>query len=80
MQKIDRTKVVFKDYTKTDHDATFVRMKENHLLNGQLKPGYNLQISTENQYILGYTIHQTNNDTTTFQAHMESLKIILVFI
>lgn len=60
-------------YSKTDPDATFMRMKEDHMLNGQLKPGYNWQISTENQYILGYTIHQTTNDTTTLQAHLESL-------
>ena len=60
-------------YSKTDPDATFMRMKEDHMLNGQLKPGYNLQISTENQYIIGYTIHQTTNDTTTLQAHIESL-------
>src|SRR5512138_447634 len=61
-------------YSKTDPDATFMRMKEDHMLNGQLKPGYNWQISTQNQYILGYTIHQTTNDTTTLQSHMESLK------
>ena len=61
-------------YSKTDPDATFMRMKEDHMLNGQLKPGYNWQISTENQYILGYTIHQTANDTTTLQTHMECLK------
>jgi hypothetical protein len=51
-----------------------MRMKEDHMLNFQLKPGYNWLISTENQYILGYTIHQTTNDTTTLQSHMESLK------
>jgi transposase len=61
-------------YSKTDTDATFMRMKEDHMLNGQLKPGYNWQISTENQCILGYTIHQTTNDTNTLPAHMESLK------
>jgi transposase len=61
-------------YSKTDPDATFMRMKEDHMLNGQLKPGYNWQICTENQYILGYTIHQTTNDTNTLQAHMECLK------
>jgi transposase len=61
-------------YSKTDTDATFMRMKEDHMLNGQLKPGYSWQISTENQYILGYTVHQTTNDTTTLQTHMESLK------
>ena len=33
-------------FSKTDTDATFMRMKEDHMLNGQLKPAYNLQIST----------------------------------
>jgi len=61
-------------YSRTDPDATFMRMKEDHMLNGQLKPGYNWQISTENQYILGYTIHQNPTDTTTLPSHMKSLK------
>jgi transposase len=61
-------------YSKTDPDATFMRMKEDHMLNGQLKPGYNWQISTQNQYILGYTIHQNPTDTTTLPSHMKSLK------
>lgn len=61
-------------YSKTDPDATFMRMKEDHMLNGQLKPGYNWQISTENQYILGYTLHQSATDTNTLPTHMESLK------
>lgn len=45
-----------------------------HMLNGQLKPAYNWQISTQEQFILGYTIHQTTTDTTTLQPHMESLE------
>jgi transposase len=61
-------------YSKTDPDATFMRMKEDHMLNGQLKPGYNWQISTENQYILGYTLHQSATDTNTLPTHMKSLK------
>lgn len=39
-------------FSKTDTDATFMRMKEDHMRNGQLKPGYNLQIATENQFVL----------------------------
>src|SRR5690625_4871815 len=31
-------------YSKTDHDATFMRMKDDYMKNGQLKPGYNVQI------------------------------------
>ena len=50
-------------YSKTDCEATFMRMKEDHMLNGQLKPGYNVQIGTENQFILNYSIHQDAGDT-----------------
>jgi len=60
--------------SKTDPDATFMRMKEDHIGNSQLKPAYNWQITTQNQYILGYTIHQTPADTTTLITHMESLE------
>ncbi len=42
-----------KSYSKTDTDATFMRMKEDHMLNGQLKPRYNVQISVEREYIGG---------------------------
>ena len=42
-------------YSKTDPDATFMRMKDDHMQNGQLKPGYNVQISSENQFIVNYT-------------------------
>jgi transposase len=61
-------------YSKTDEDATFMRMKEDHMLNGQLKPGYNFQISTNNQYIVNYSLHQTTADTTTLQEHTEMYK------
>ncbi len=39
-------------YSKTDTDATFMRMKEDHMRNGQLKPGYNVQMSSSNQFIV----------------------------
>jgi transposase len=60
-------------YSKTDKDATFMRMKEDHMKNGQLKPGYNVQMATENQFILFYTIHQRPTDTRCFVPHMEKL-------
>nr|WP_227985791.1 hypothetical protein [Streptococcus ruminantium] len=41
-----------KSFSKTDTDATFMWMKDDHMKNGQLKPGYNLQIATENQFVL----------------------------
>lgn len=59
-------------YSKTDPDATFMRMKEDHMKNGQLKPGYNLQISTSNQYIVNYSVHQTTNDVNTLKPHLKS--------
>lgn len=61
-------------YSKTDEDATFMRMKEDHMGNGQLKPGYNVQISTSNQYIVNYTIHPNQTDTTTLAAHLTAHK------
>ncbi len=57
-------------YSKTDPDATFMRMKEDHMKNGQLKPAYNPQISTENQFITHASVHQTPGDTTTLKSHL----------
>jgi transposase len=67
-------------YSKTDPDATFMRMKEDHMLNGQLKPGYNAQISTNNQIIITYSIHQNPTDTLTLEPHLESYKQELGFM
>jgi transposase len=61
-------------YSKTDPDATFMRMKEDHMGNGQLKPGYNCQISTNNQFVTNYTIHQTSVDTTTLETHLTAFE------
>ena len=61
-------------YSKTDHDATFMRMKEDAMLNGQLKPGYNIQIGTENRYIVGFTIHPNPTDTKTMIPHLQHIK------
>ncbi|PRA91256.1 IS5/IS1182 family transposase [Chryseobacterium sp. MYb7] len=61
-------------YSKTDHDATFMRMKEDHMKNGQLKPAYNTQISSENQFIINYTVHRQTNDIGTLHSHLENLK------
>jgi transposase len=52
-------------YSKTDHDATFMRIKENPMLNGQLKPVYNLQIATSGQFITSFDIYQNPTDTRT---------------
>lgn len=46
--KYDTQKACFGErnsYSKTDPDATFMRMKEDPMKNGQLKPGYNVQLA-----------------------------------
>lgn len=59
-------------FSKTDPDATFMRMKEDHMRNGQLKPAYNLQIATENQFVLHYDIYPNPTDTRTLLPFLES--------
>lgn len=61
-------------YSKTDGDAGFMRLKDDHMQNGQLKPAYNTQISTEDQFITHYSIHQTAGDTTTLPGHLEGFE------
>ena len=61
-------------YSKTDEDATFMRLKDDHMQNGQLKPAYNAQISTENQFITYVSIHQTPGDTTTLESHVNGFE------
>lgn len=52
--------------SKTDPSATFMRMKEDAMCNGQTKPGYNLQISSENQFITDFALFPNPTDTLTF--------------
>ncbi len=60
-----------KSYSKTDVDATFMRMKEDYMKNGQLKPGYNVQIMVESEYIVGMGIFANPTDTRTLIPFME---------
>ena len=53
-------------YSKTDEDATFMRMKDDHMKNGQLKPAYNLQIGTENQFFAHFDFFSNPTDFLTF--------------
>ena len=77
MEKYEKQEEILEErrsYSKTDTDATFMRMKEDHMRNGQLKPGYNVQIGTENQFITGFTIHQRPGDTACMIEHLEHVK------
>ena len=60
--------------SKTDSDATFMRLKDDHMKNGQLKAAYNIQCGTENQFIVSSTIHQRPNDTACTIPHLEHVK------
>lgn len=59
-------------YSKTDHDATFLHMKEDHMRNSQLKPGYNVQIGVSNEYIRLIEAYPYRNDLNTFKPFIES--------
>ena len=62
-------------YSKTDKDATFMRMKEDQRNpNAWPKPAYNVQLGTENQFIVGFSVHQQANDGTCFKPHMEEVE------
>ena len=61
-------------YSKTDHDASFMRMKEDAMNNGQTKPGYNIQISTENQFITHYSSSWRPTDFGTLIPHLDTFK------
>jgi transposase len=58
-------------YAKTDQDATFMRMKDDHMQNGQLKAGYNIQMGTEDQFVVGFSIHQRPGDPGCLIPHLE---------
>lgn len=59
-------------YAKTDLDATFMHMKEDHMRNSQLKPGYNIQIGVADEYIMHIDISKERNDYKTLIPFLES--------
>jgi len=52
-------------YSKTDYDATFMRMKDDHMMNGQLKPAYNVQMASSGNFIVGVGGYQLPSDMNT---------------
>ena len=76
-QKYQNDMEIFSDrnsYSKTDPDATFMRMKDDYMKNGQLKAGYNVQIATEGQYALAYDVFQNPTDTRTLIPFLDSIE------
>ena len=61
-------------FSKTDPDATFMRLKDDAMRNGQTKAAYNIQAGTENQFIVDVTVHQHPTDTACLIDHCEHFK------
>ena len=66
-------------YAKTDQDATFMRMKEDHMRNGQLKPAYNVQHGVDAEYIVWVDVNQRPTDARTLIPFLESAEEHLGF-
>ncbi|WP_112181966.1 IS1182 family transposase [Paraliobacillus zengyii] len=76
-QKYEKDRLIFEarnSYSKTDHDATFMRMKDDYMKNGQLKAGYNVQIATEGQYTLAYDVFPNPTDVRTFTPFLDKIE------
>ena len=63
-------------YSKTDHDATFMRMKEDHMRNGQLKAGYNVQLAVNSEYITGMEVFSNRTDVGTLRPFLRKLELV----
>ncbi len=61
-------------FSKTDPDATFMHMKEDHMRNAQLKPGYNVQFGVEGEYITGVFVSSERSDQLTLIPLLEEMK------
>jgi transposase len=66
-------------YAKTDADATFMRMKEDAMLNGQLKPAYNLQHGVDSEYVTWLGIYPNPNDTMTLIPFLKEMEQYMSF-
>lgn len=61
-------------YSKTDEDATFMHMKDDHMRNAQLKPGYNVQIGVDSEYIVSTDIFSDRNDVWTLVPFLKTIE------
>ena len=66
-------------YSKTDYDATFMRMKQDYMGNDQLLPAYNVQIGVADEYIAVVDVMQYRSDMDCFIPLMEKFKELYGF-
>ena len=64
-------------FSKTDPDATFMHMKDDHMRNAQLKPGYNVQLGVEGEYIVGVDVSSERSDQLTMIPLLERMESYL---
>lgn len=79
-EKYNSSKVLMENrnsYSKTDVDATFMHMKDDHMRNSQLKPAYNVQIGVESEFVTGVGIFQNRNDIATLIPMIENMESYL---
>jgi len=75
-QSYDESKEIFGErnsYSKTDNNATFMRMKDDYMRNGQLKPAYNVQLAVEAEYVIGVGTFSNPGDTATLKPMLENM-------
>lgn len=76
MKKYEEAEEIFagrNSYSKTDHDATFMHMKEDHMKNGQLKPGYNIQAATTDQYVVDFALYPNPTNFKTLEPFLKQM-------
>ena len=61
-------------YAKTDHDATFMRLKRDYMGNDQLLPAYNVQVAICDEYIAVIDVKPYASDQDCFVPLMEKFK------
>ena len=66
-------------YAKTDPDATFMHMKDDHMLNGQLKPAYNIQHAVNSGFIVAAGIFPNPTDVMTLKPFLNQMEEDLSF-
>jgi len=77
LKKYEKYQEIFGErssFSKTDEDATFMRMKGDSFRTSMLKPGYNVHIGTEKQFVVGFSIHQNPADTVGLKPHLEQVE------
>ena len=61
-------------YSKTDHSATFMRIKKDYMGNDQLLPAYNVQVGVADEYIAVVDVNHYRSDMDCFVPLMNKFR------